>query len=237
MQYQTVLADLIAQIMPPQSNSEALVEHSFEVILNQFSEGAFLRSIISLLILIWASSNFFASLQYALEIIFGVIQARGFWRKRLVAFLLVIMVALVISVEIIGNLFIEALKQLSSLIASGLVNLNITLPTFGFIWEQALWTELLRITITIMTFTFCFRYLPKTNSSWIGALLGALFSTSSIMLMQQVLPIFFQFERFNLIYGVITSLLLILLWLYIALLLFLLGALLVAEVSANKRIA
>ena len=70
LQYQTVLADLIAQIMPPQSNSEALVQQSFEIILSQFSEGAFLRSVISLLILIWASSNFFASLQYALEINF-----------------------------------------------------------------------------------------------------------------------------------------------------------------------
>ena len=235
LQYQTVLADLIAKIMPPQSNSEALVQQSFEVILGEFSEGAFLRSIISLLILIWASSNFFASLQYALEIIFGVPHARGFWRKRLVALFLVIMVALVISVEVIGDLLISALRQLGNLIVSGLVKLNITFPTLSFTWEQALWTELLRVAITIIVFTLCFHYLPKTNTSWLGALFGALFSTSSIILMQRVLPIFFQFERFNLIYGVITSLLLILLWLYLTLLLFLLGAVLVAEVSTNNK--
>ncbi len=233
-QYQAVLVDLVAQIMPPQSNSEELVKQSFEVIFNQFSEGAFLRSAVSLLVLIWASSNFFASLQYALEIIFNVPQARSFWRKRLVALLLVMMVALVISIEIIGSLFFSAFRQLGNLIITGFANLNIILPAPNFAWEQALWTELLRIAITTITFTLCFRYLPKASSSWTGALLGALFSTSSIMLMQKILPVFFQFERFNLIYGVITSLLLVLLWLYLTLLLFLLGALLVAELSANQ---
>ncbi len=235
MQYQLALADLVAQITPPQSNSEELVRQSFEVIFSQFSEGAFLRSAISFLVLIWASSNFFASLQYALEIIFNVSQARSFWRKRLVALFLVMMVALVISVEVIGGLFISALRQLGDLIISGLARLSIALPVPNFAWEQALWTELLRIVITTLTFTLCFRYLPKTSSTWVGALFGALFSTLSIILMQRILPIFFQFERFNLIYGVVTSLLLVLLWLYLTLLLFLLGALLVAEVSVQQN--
>ena len=50
-------------------------------------------------------------------------------------------------------------------------------------------------------------------------------------------PITFNAERFNLVYGVITSLLAILLWLYLALLLALVGAVVAAEVSSRMQSA
>lgn len=237
MQYQLALADLLAQIMPPQSNSQQLIDNSFKVIIDQLGEGALLRSIISFFVLIWASSNFFTSLQLALEVIFNVPESRGYWRKRLVALGLVIMVAVVIGIEIIGGVFLSFLHQVSDAIVVSLQQINIFLPEVSFGWQQGTWTQLLRIIIATLAFTLCFRYIPRKSSSWLGALLGALFSTLSILIMRQVLPIFFQIERFNLIYGVVTSLLIILVWLYFALLLFLLGALLVAEISANQRIA
>jgi uncharacterized BrkB/YihY/UPF0761 family membrane protein len=77
--------------------------------------------------------------------------------------------------------------------------------------------------------------LPRQSSSWLGALAGALFSTSSILIMRWLFERSFNPEQFSLIYGVITSLLLILLWLYFALLMFLMGALLVAEISVELR--
>lgn len=237
MQYQLALADLLTQIMPPQSNSQQLIDNSFKVIIDQLGEGALLRSIISFFVLIWASSNFFTSLQLALEVIFNVPESRGYWRKRLVALGLVIMVAVVIGIEIIGGVFLSFLHQVSDAIVMNLQQINIFLPEVAFGWRQGTWTQLLRIIIATLAFTLCFRYIPRKSSSWLGALLGALFSTLSILIMRQVLPIFFQIERFNLIYGVVTSLLIILVWLYFALLLFLLGALLVAEISANQRIA
>ena len=78
-------------------------------------------------------------------------------------------------------------------------------------------------------------FLPRRSSSWVGALSGALTSTLGIVVMRALLRVFFNAERFNLIYGVITSLVAILLWLYLALLLTLVGAALAAEVSASIR--
>ena len=234
-QYRTALTDLVAQLLPLQENSEALVSQSFDVILTQLNQGAVLRSIISILILLWASSNFFTSLQLALEVIFDVPQMRGYWRKRGVAVLLVASVALVIGVELIGGLLSSSINEFSSLIAGWLKEHNLPAADFRIRWGQGLWTEAIRFVIATSVFTLCFRYLPRQSSSWLGALIGAVFSTASILVMRFIFETSFSLERFNLIYGVVTSLLVVLLWLYFALLMFLVGALLVAEISQQVR--
>lgn len=233
-QYQAVLSDLLEQVLPLQSNSTELVSQSFNVIVEQLSQGAVFRSIISFLVLLWASSNFFTVLQLALEVIFDVEDSRGYWRKRLIAVLLVASVALVIAVEIVGVLIASAFRQLNQAIITALNDLNIVLPHLSFNWTQGLFIEILRIASAIIVFSLCYRYLPRQNSTWLGAILGALVSTASIRGMQFLFPKFFNPEQFSLVYGIITSLLVILLWLYLALLVFLLSAVLVAEISERR---
>ncbi len=234
-QYKVVLTDLISKLLPFQDNVDQLVNQSFEVILIQFQDGALLRSIISVLVLLWASSNFFTVLQLALEEIFDVPHIRGYWRKRLVAMLLVASVALVIGIEVVGGVINSSLAHWWNLGISKLQELNPKLPVLFLGWRSGLLTELLKVIISTLVFTISFRYLPKKASNWYGALFGALFSTGSIIILRFVLDKSFNPEQFNLIYGVITSLLIILLWLYFALLMFLTGALLAAEISSSMK--
>ena len=236
-QYRTALTDLVAQLLPLQENTEALVSQSFAVILDQMSQGAVLRTVISFLILVWASSNFFTSLQLALEVIFDVPRVRGYWRKRGVAVLLVASVAVVIGVELVGGLLTTGLDELSVLMVEQLNSFNITVPRIHFRWGQGLWTEMVRFGVATSVFTLCFRYLPRESSSWLGASVGAFFSTVSILVTRYIFVNAFNIERFNLIYGVVTSFLVVLLWLYFALLMFLVGALIVAEISAVVRLS
>ncbi len=233
--YRQVLTNLVAQLVPLQGNSAQLVAQSFETILSQLAEGAVLRSIISFLVLLWASSNFFTVLQLTLEVIFDVPSIRGYWRKRGVAVLLVAAVALVIGIEIIGGLLASSLGQLWTTLASRLLELDIQLPEINLPWVRGLWMELVRLGIATGVFALCFRYLPRKSSTWLGAISGALFSTTSILIMRYIFARSLSLEQFNLIYGVITSLLIVLLWLYFALLIFLIGALLAAEISASLR--
>jgi len=233
-QYQAVLADLLEQILPLQSNSAELVSQSFNVIVEQLSQGAILRSTISFLVLLWASSNFFTVLQLALEVIFDVEDSRGYWRKRLIAILLVASVALVIAIEIVGVLIASAFNQLNEVFILALNDLNIVLPNLSPNWTQGLFLEILRIALAIIVFSLCYRYLPRQNSTWLGAILGAIVSTASLRGMQFLFPKFFNPEQFSVVYGIITSLLVILLWLYLALLVFLLSAVLVAEISERR---
>jgi uncharacterized BrkB/YihY/UPF0761 family membrane protein len=69
----------------------------------------------------------------------------------------------------------------------------------------------------------------------VGAISGGLFSVIALIVARQMLFLFFNIERFNLIYGIVTRLLAILLWLYLSLMLFLIGALITAHVSQQRQ--
>ena len=235
LQYQDVLIRLVEQALPLQENSRQLVTESFNTILDQLGDGAILRSLISLGVLLWSSSNFFTVLQRALELTFGVPKIRGYLRKRVVALFLVGGVALIIFIEIVGGLLASSLGQIAAavvLAVNDTVGVSLSVPSFNV---GGTWAELLRVILATLTFTLCFRYLPKNSSTWWGALAGALFSTSSILVMRWIFESGFNLNQFNLVYGVITGLLIILLWLYFAMLMFLVGALLAAEVSEMLR--
>lgn len=232
-QYRQSLVGLVAQLMPLQEDSAELIEQSFDIALGLLQEGALLRSAISLLILLWASSNFFTALQLALENIFQSPNPRGYWRKRLVGMISVLIVGIVIAIEVIGGVLVSYLQQLITLTRQTIEWLSgQSIPALrihiGFL------NEALRAAIAASAFTLCFRLLPRRVSSWFGAFVGALVSTISIILMRQLFTQFLNVEQFNLIYGIITSLLLVLLWLYVSMLLFFLGALVAAELSQNS---
>ena len=235
-EYQDVLVRLVEQVLPLQQDSGQLVTQSFDLVLDELGRGALLRSLISVAVLLWASSNFFTVLQRALELTFGVPKIRGYWRKRVVALFLVASVALIIFTEIIVGLLASSLGQIAAAIVLAVnetVGVSLSVPIV--VGAGGLWAEILRTVLATLTFTLCFRFLPKNSSTWWGAFAGATFSTGSILVMRWIFEQGFDLARFNLIYGVITGLLIILLWLYFAMLMFLVGALLAAEISAMLR--
>jgi membrane protein len=228
--YQEALTDLVKTLLPVQEDASQLAEQSLELILQQLSEGTFLRSLIAVGILLWASSNFFTFLQLALERIFSVPHVRAYWRKRLLAFLLVVSVTLIIATQIIGTILTTPLLNLFAFIAKRLNQISPSFPLWQFPSRDFL-LEGLQLAVAILVYTLCFRYLPRNSSRWLGAFTGALISTIGIVMTRYFLSNIFNFENFNLIYGVITSLLIILFWLYLAIFMFLMGAIVAAELS------
>ncbi len=234
-QYQLALTDLVARLLPLQENTSDLAKLSFQSLVQQLGEGAVLRSIVSILVLIWASSNFFTSLQLALELVFGVPHIRAYWRKRLLGIALVGSVALVIAFEVVGGVVISSFLRLLEFFATRLSELSpnapsLVLPSRDFLFEAS------QFVLATTVFALCFRYLPRRSSHWLGALTGAVISTVGILVTRYVLATTFNFEQFNLVYGIITSFLVILVWLYFAILMFLLGALVAAELSYRLRL-
>ncbi len=234
-QYRRALDDLLSQALPLQQNTAGLVSHSFDTVLQELNQGALLRSALSLLVLVWASGNFFTSLQQALEVVFDVPHVRGFWRKRLVAVLLVLSVALVIAFEVVGGALVSGLNELSRALAGWLAGFNVHLPGLPLGVRPGLALATIRIVVAVLAFMLTFRYLPREKSTWAGASLGALVSALGVLLVRWALLLTFNAERFNVVYGFITSLVALLLWLYLALMLFLVGALVAAELSAWSR--
>ncbi|HZJ09640.1 MAG TPA: YhjD/YihY/BrkB family envelope integrity protein [Trueperaceae bacterium] len=234
-EYRATLISLLAEVMPLQIDATAAVTRSFDVVVNDLSKGAVISTILSLVVLIWASGNFFTSLQHALEVIFEVEERRTFWRKRLIAVLLVAGVAMVVGFEIIGGVIVSTLREAGAALTAWLNARGLGAPTGPGVFEPLADVRWARVAAMAGSFMLAFRYLPRRSSSWLGALSGALVSTFGIVIMRALLRITFNAERFNLIYGVITSLLAVLLWLYLALLLTLVGAVVAAEVSAADR--
>lgn len=234
-QYRSALNDLLAQLLPLQPDTTGLLSHSFDTVLRELDQGALVRSVVSFVVLVWASGNFFTSLQQALEVVFDVPHARGFWRKRLVAMLLVVAVALVVFFEVVGGALISGLNGLSSALAGWLATFNVHLPGLPLGLAPGPALKATRAVVAVTAFTLTFRYLPRRTSTWGGALTGALVSTVGVQLVRWALLLTFNAERFNVVYGFITSLVALLLWLYLALMLFLVGALVAAEASAWHR--
>jgi membrane protein len=233
-QYQVALTDLVSRLLPMQDSASDLARESFQGLVQQLGEGAILRSIISILVLIWASSNFFTSLQLALELVFGVPHIRAYWRKRLLGIALIAAVALVIAFQVIGGLVISSFLRLLEFFALQLHELSpnlplLKLPSRDFLFEAS------QFVLATTVFALCFRYLPRRVGHWLGAITGAVISAVGIYVTRYLLATTFNFEQFNLVYGIITSFIVILVWLYLAILVFLLGALVAAELSFRLR--
>lgn len=235
LEYREALTNLLAEILPLQVDAADLVTRSFDLVVVELGQGAALRTVVSLVVLIWASGNFFTSLQHALEVIFEVSEARAFWRKRLVAVLLVSSVAVVVAIEVVGGVLASGLREVARNAGEWLAAHGAPLRDLPLSLEPLADLQPTRIVAAVVAFTLTFRYLPRRSSTWLGAFSGAVVSTLGIAVMRRLLLATFNAERFNLVYGVITSLLAVLLWLYLALLLFLVGAAVAAEVSAMRQ--
>ncbi|MDF1522009.1 MAG: YhjD/YihY/BrkB family envelope integrity protein [Trueperaceae bacterium] len=231
--YRAALVDLVGQLLPLEMEPQALVDASFTAIVSQLGEGAVLRSVLSVLVLLWASSAFLASLQIALELIFDVRRPRGFLRKRAVGLLLVVAAAAFVVVEVVGGALGGAAAQAWARLREVAGGYDLTLPDLRL--PAAF--DLVRAAGATAVFALAFRYLPRRGSDAVGAWIGAAACTVSLVATRQVLLSSLSFERVNLVYGAVTGIVVVLLWLYAALWLFLMGAVIAAEVTRVRRLA
>lgn len=225
------LVAIMTEIFPSEARVAEYTHQAFDTTFSLLQEGAILRSLISLVLLLWSASGFFTSLQIVLEGIFEDATAKKYWQKRLIGVLLIFLTGVVISVELIGTTALNSIAEFIMVIEQHLNTLwQLELAWQPFIGINFL-NAILRFALATLVFILCYRFLTGKASSWLAASVGGLFSSLAIVITKMLLPLFFNLERFNLIYGIITSALVILFWLYISLLLFLLGALLAAEIS------
>jgi membrane protein len=227
---------LVVQGLPFVERGDELAEHSFDVLLAILQEGTWLTAAFSVLVLLWSGSHFFTSLQLALEVIFASADPRPFWRQRLIAFLLISLIGLAIGVEVMVSVVLSAIEQALERMRAGLTEWDP--QTWYWLQHLRLQPGLLgnaaSLAMLTIAFTLSFRYIPKRGSTWSAALLGALFAVSTTMLARQVMLQFIDREHFNIIYGLITTLILLLLWFYLSIFLYLLGAVLAAELGLRK---
>lgn len=228
--YREALEGLVTQLVPLAGDAGSLVQQSVDAIVGQLGEGALVRSLVSLVVLLWAASNFFSSLQSALERIFAVRDQRGFVRNRLVALGLVFGVAAFVLVEVVGASLGNAVGQLWAALERALARVDLHLPSA--VWPEAFGP--LRLGLGALLLTLAFRWLPRHRSDWVSAAIGGSVAVVALAVLRQLLVSTFSVERVNLIYGVVTGAVVLLLWLYFTMLVVLVSAVVTAELAARR---
>ncbi len=206
-----ILIDFI-QSFAPDTFKEAL-ESIINQLYNQTGSGIIIFTIFSTL---WAAGKGFVSLIDGLNSVFDIKEQRNWLVIRLYAVLYTIVFIIIIVLCIV--IFI---------LAGNLLNvLYRFVPVIAGLLDKFLQ---LRAPVTMLLFTIFFTFLyvaiPHRHTKISRQLPGALFSALGWTAFSYVFSLYVKFSsRLSLLYGSLTSLVLVILWLYVCMYIFLIGA-------------
>jgi membrane protein len=199
--------------------SRSLIEGTIERVIQ-------LRGPVGLLgglTLVWSASGFFSSLTYNIERAWPLASSRSILQRRLVALAMVVTLALLMIASILANALLEVLPR-DPLIGRASA-LGIPL------WEGV--SSLMPWLLTFLMYLSLYRWLPNTRVTWRGAAWGAGVAT---VLWQAAGAVFLWYlesglVHYELVYGSLGALVVLMLWIYISCWLTLAGAHLSAAIS------
>ena len=202
-----------------------------EVVLNLItnaskSKDSRFATIASAVVLLAASSNLFAQLQRALNMIWGLrpdpeAGVLNIIRKRALAFGMVLVLGLLLLLSFATSAIITAVGDR---LAFWLPGIGALLPQINFLASLVILTVL---------FALLFKVLPDAQLTWKDVLLGAIITTLLFMLVRSLLGLYLASGLSTSTYGAAGSLVVILLFAYFSAQIFLFGAEF-TQVYANK---
>jgi len=163
--------------------------------------------------MVLAALGVLGSIEQSMNAIWQTSRGRALGRK------IIDYMALMILLPISVNLALATSTTLQSTILYSRIQEILPIAMFGF------FLKLLPILILILTFVLLYRFIPNTRVEFIPALAGGIFGGISWYLVQ-ILYIKMQIgvAKYNAIYGSFATLPLFFLWIYVAWVVFLLGA-------------
>ncbi|WP_245578053.1 YihY/virulence factor BrkB family protein [Alicyclobacillus herbarius] len=177
--------------------------------------------IVSAVILTWSATSGFIAVQQALDVVWNS-QQRSFVKRRLIAFaMLLILLLLTLGSEVVMAL-------------TPLVKYTLVRHAAFFDWVKML-HAVSRVLFPLSLFVGClvvYRYLPSRQGHFVYLVPGALVTTVAVDAGRAVFTWYAShLVMYQLIYGTLTVVMLVILWMYLASLAMLFGA----EVSANLQ--
>jgi len=183
-------------------------------------------SLIGLLVLVLAASRMFRHIEFSLNQLwdpdsrYGVVRQEV--RRRGMSLLLALLTqVLIVVLFLVGSLItalIPLLDRLVPISLPGLVQAGDIVLAYFTVW---------------LVVVICFRILPRRRLSWRAIHLGAAFAALLIVLGRFLFWLYLRFGHLTSFYGAAASILVLLLWIYLASLAFFLGAAF-SGVAANR---
>jgi membrane protein len=205
-QFVTRLAELTLLLFPTQSDLATNL-------LNFLLSGAVSLTVVSFVILFWASSNFFAGLAYAMGVIFG---SSATVRNRLAGLIAPFLIGL-------GLILISLLG-----ISLGLLLRYLPERLYGFRGEVE---QVVLFVGAVLLFFLTYRFLPSRSPKRWHAFLGALAAAVAWEGVRIGLPLLLPRSQYELFYGPLAGFLLALLGFYLSMWVLLGGAVIARTLS------
>jgi len=215
------LFKLLIAVVP--ESASGLVDGAFQHISEGISGGGFS---FGLLIVSWAASSGMVAIMNALNLAYGIDESRSWWKRRLVAIGLVIALMVLIIMALTLIVYGGGIAQA---IAAGL-GLGSTLTTILRIVEWPL-----AVTFVLLVFNLLYLYAPNIkHREWHWLMPGTVVAVGLWFIASYGFKLYVSnFGTYNMIYGSVGAIIVLLLWFYITGIAILVGA----EVNSELEIA
>jgi len=170
---------------------------------------------ISVIIAIWSSAKCIHSITNCFNLIYNVKETRNYIFLRLRSALYTVVFVIAIVASLVLTVFG---KWLDSFFAS-------RAPVVASVFHRILdWKFVIMLAFEILIFTLMYKFLPNRKSKFVRQLPGAVFSSIVWNLFSYLFSIYVGFGRLSYTYGSLTTLVIVMLWLYFCTTIIFIGA-------------
>jgi len=203
--------------------------HLLETQLNGILDGTGISIFVALLIGLWSGGNIFITLESAMNLVWGATKSRPLWRRRLLAVFMIFLFAVCL---IIAFIFVNIIR-LAPISSSELFDVKVltSLQSFAL-------TYIIPTILVITLFGTIYYMLPNVAMPLRIVLPGAITAGIAWTISLHIFSWFatYSFERYKALYGSITSIFILLLWMYYSSYILLFGAEISAAAYRLKKI-
>lgn len=181
---------------------------------------------ISVLLALWSSAKSVLALTNGLNVIYSVNETRNYILLRLrsacytAAFIIAIMISLVLMV--FGEKFNIFIGNHFPIIASA----------FQYILD---WRLIMVLAYQTVIFTLIYKFLPNRKTKYFAQLPGAIFSSIGWNIFSYLFSIYIKYGTLTYTYGSLTTLIIVMIWLYFCMYMIFIGAL-INRFFENKKL-
>jgi len=177
-------------------------------------------SFFSILALTWSGSRVFGVVTKALNTAYDVDELYGFLKRTLIELGMTLSIGLLLTLALSSRVLISLARKLTP--SSSLQNSGVWLAL-----EYAILPAILLISVFLI-----YRYVPRRRVKWWAALMGAVFFTVLYFIARPLFTGYLQaFANYNLIYGPLTIVIILVLWAWVVANLLLLGGELASHIQ------
>jgi membrane protein len=212
-----------------QNASPALAEH-VGAVLDQISVNAVVGGPLGLVVLLFAAVGIFNQIEHAFDRIWRVHEQE--WCGLRAAILNALYYRLRAFLMLLGTGLLVLMALGAGMASSTLRALTVDLPGVGWTWN--LIQIALSLALFSISFTLIYKFLPKARIQWLAAARGGLLAAMLWEATRQLLTCFLIGEGYN-AYGIVGSLIALMLWIYVAGSILFLGAEYVHVLTRSRK--